>query len=419
MTIRCAIYTRKSTEEGLEQQFNSLDNQRLSGENYVLSQASKGWETIEKHYDDGGYSGGNMDRPGLQELFCDIKAGLINCVVVYKIDRLSRSLLDFAKIVELFDKHGVSFVAVTQSFDTSNSMGRLMLNILLSFAQYERELTGERIRDKIAASKKLGYWMGGYSPLGYVAKDRALKINESEAKTVRYIFSKFLELKSITATLNNLKQTGIGTRAGNSYSKKTLRQFLGNPIYKGFVSHKGTQYKGLHEAITDEETFEEIQEIFIKSSEEKPYGKSNVLLKDIIRCGCCDCVMTPTHCNKRDRKYRYYTCSNHLRKKSCHSGNKNVPAGEVEEFVAKAVRKLLTNPAITALMIHRLAADGIALDVAQQALKNIDKVWETLHFQEQRKITKLLIDTVAVDNSGIKILLNHEGSHKLIKEVTA
>jgi site-specific DNA recombinase len=271
----------------------------------------------------------------------------------------------------------------------------------------------------LCTKKKLGFWMGGYSPLGYYAKDRALLINESEAKTVRYIFNKFLELKSITATLNDLKQAGIGTRSGNSYSKKTLRQFLGNPIYKGFVSHKGTQYKGLHEAIIDEKTFEEAQEIFMKSSEEKPYGKSNVPLKDIIRCGCCDCAMTPNYCYKNNKKYRYYTCSNHLRKKSCHSGNKNVPAGEVEEFVTKAVRRLLTNPAITALMIHRLAADGIALDAAQQALKDIDKVWETLHFQEQRKIVKLLIDTVAVDNSGIKILLNHEGAHELIKEVAA
>jgi DNA invertase Pin-like site-specific DNA recombinase len=418
MTIRCAIYTRKSSEEGLEQQFNSLDNQRLAGENYILSQASEGWEIVEKRYDDGGYSGGNVDRPGLQELLRDIEAGLINCVVVYKIDRLTRSLLDFAKIVELFDKHGVSFVAVTQSFNTSNSMGRLMLHVLLSFAQYERELTGERIRDKIAASKKLGYWLGGYTPFGYDCIDKGLKINESEAKTVRYIFDKFLELKSITATLEDLKQTGVGTRAGCSYSKKTLRQFLENPIYKGFVRHKGTEYQGLHEAIIPEKTFKAVQDIFQKSTADRPYNRSNAILQDIIRCGCCDCAMTPTNCNKNNKKYRYYTCSNHLRKKNCASENKNVPAGEVEEFVTKAVRKLLTNPAITALTVHRLAAEEISLDAAQQALKDIDKVWETLHFQEQQKITKLLIDTVAVDNSGVKILLNHDGAHELIREVT-
>jgi DNA invertase Pin-like site-specific DNA recombinase len=282
MTIQCAIYTRKSSEEGLEQQFNSLDNQRLAGESYVLSQASEDWKVIPKRYDDGGYSGGNIDRPGLQELFRDIESGLINCVVVYKIDRLTRSLLDFAKIVELFDKNSVSFVAVTQSFNTSNSMGRLMLHVLLSFAQYEQELTGERIRDKIAASKKLGYWLGGCTSFGYDCVDKHLKINESEAKTVKYIFDKFLELQSITATLQDLKQASIGTRSGNNYSKKTLRQFLGNPIYKGFVRHKGVAYKGLHEAIIDEKTFENVQEIFMKSSEEKPYSKSNVFVVAVI-----------------------------------------------------------------------------------------------------------------------------------------
>lgn len=193
MTVRCAIYTRKSTDEGLEQAFNSLDNQRLAGESYVMSQTHEGWEIIEKHYDDGGYSGGNMDRPAFQGLLQDIEAGLVNCVVVYKIDRLTRSLLDFAKIVEIFDKHNVSFVAVTQSFNTSNSTGRLMLNVLLSFAQYEREISAERVRDKIAASKKLGYWMGGYAPLGYDAKDRSLIINPKESENVRYIYDKFLE----------------------------------------------------------------------------------------------------------------------------------------------------------------------------------------------------------------------------------
>jgi DNA invertase Pin-like site-specific DNA recombinase len=338
MTIQCAIYTRKSSEEGLEQQFNSLDNQRLAGESYVLSQASEGWEIIDKRYDDGGYSGGNIDRPGLQELFRDIETGLINCVVVYKIDRLTRSLLDFAKIVELFDKHSVSFVAVTQSFNTSNSMGRLMLHVLLSFAQYERELTGERIRDKIAASKKMGYWLGGYPPLGYDAVDKHLKINESEAKNVIYMYGKFLELKSITKLLKDLKQAGIGTRSGNNYSKKTLRQFLENPIYKGFVRHKGVAYKGLHEAIIDEETFEAVQQIFQICQKKEAPRCSLAILKDIIRCGCCDCAMTPTYCYKNNRKYRYYACSNHLRKKSCASENKSIPAGEVEEFVTKAVR---------------------------------------------------------------------------------
>lgn len=417
MTIRCAIYTRKSHEEGLEQSFNSLDAQRISGESYIASQAHEGWEIVQKHYDDGGYSGSNMDRPGLQELFHDIELGLVDCVVVYKIDRLTRSLLDFSKIVEVFDRHNVSFVAVTQSFNTSNSMGRLMLNVLLSFAQYERELTGERIRDKIAASKKLGYWMGGIVPLGYDAQNRELIINEQEAESIKYIFQKFSELKSITELLIDLKGKNITTKSGKSFSKKTLRQILENPIYKGYITHKGETYKGLHKAIIDQHSFGKVQNIFSKLPAIKEYKQNSTLLKDIIRCGVCDCTMTPTHCNKHKRKYRYYTCSNHLRKKSCISLNKTLPAGDVEEFIIKTVRKLLTTPAITVLTVHKLAAAGIPIDTAQQALKDIYKLWDTLHFNEQQKIIKLLIKNVVVDNNGIKILLHPEGPNKLLKEI--
>jgi DNA invertase Pin-like site-specific DNA recombinase len=417
--VRCAIYTRKSTEEGLDQQFNSLDNQRLAGESYVASQASEGWEVIPKHYDDGGYSGGSTSRPGVQELFRDIEAGLIDCVVVYKIDRLTRSILDFAKIIELFDKYNVSFVAVTQSFNTSTSIGRLMLNIILSFAQYEREIAGERIRHKIMTSKQLGYWTGGYAPLGYDIRDKALQINEVAAKTVQYIFETFTDLKSITALLEHLKPLNIQTKLGKAPCKNGLRKILTNPIYKGYVQHKGVEYKGRHEAIVSTKMFETVQGIFEKASISKQHNESDVLLRDIIRCGCCDCAMTPTRCDKRNKKYRYYTCSNHIRKKSCASQNKNVPAGAVEEFTVKALRKLLTDPATTALTVHKLAADGIPLEVAQQALKDINRVWQTLHFQEQRKILEQMIKNVVVDSSGCRILLNHEGIHTLIKERTA
>ena len=418
MAIRCAIYTRKSTEEGLDQAFNSLDNQRLAGESYVMSQAGEGWEFSPKRYDDGGFSGGNMDRPGLRELFLDIEAGLVDCVVVYKIDRLTRSLLDFSKIVEIFNKNNVSFVAVTQSFNTSNSMGRLMLNVLLSFAQYERELSGERVRDKIAASKKLGYWMGGYAPLGYDSQNKGLVINENESKIVKYIFGKFMELKSITKLLNDLIDQNIKTKCGRNFSKKTLRHLLENPAYKGFVRHKEAEYKGLHEAIIDEEMFANVQAIFKKSDailERKPSG---ALLKEIIRCELCDCAMTPTYGYKNGRKYRYYSCSSHLRLKSCISENKSMPAGEVEEFVIKSVKKLLTNPAITALTIHKLETSGISLEIAQDTLKNIEKLWDTLHSKEQQKIITLLIKNVVVNNDGLKILLNQNGVQQLITEVT-
>jgi DNA invertase Pin-like site-specific DNA recombinase len=415
MTIKCAIYTRKSSEEGLEQNFNSLDAQRISGESYIMSQAHEGWEIIEKHYDDGGYSGGNMDRPALKELLNDIESGLINCVVVYKIDRLSRSLLDFAKIVELFDKYKVSFVAVTQSFNTSNSMGRLMLNVLLSFAQYERELSGERVRDKIATSKKLGYWLGGYTPFGYDCVDKSLKINNVEAEIISYIFEKFLELKSITATLQDLKRAGIGTRSGNGYSKKTLRQLLENPIYKGYVSHKGTHYKGLHKGIIDESFFDEVQNIFSKNFDsEKTYEDSNALLKNIIKCGVCGCVMTPTHCYKNNNKYRYYTCSNHLRKKECTSENKNVPAGEVEEYVSKSICKILEDPIIVSQTLNKL--DGTDLN---ESLKDMKGLWENLHFNERKKIVNMLITNVIVDNNGLNIYLNKECIGSFVNELTS
>lgn len=272
--IRCAIYTRKSHEEGLEQAFNILDAQRLAAESYIASQQHEGWSALAKSYDDGGYSGGTLNRPALQEFFQDIENGLVDCVVVYKIDSLSRSLIDFSKIVELFDKHQVTFVAVTQSFNTSSSMGRLMLNVLLSFAQYERELTGERIRDKFVASKKKGMWMGGNPPLGYDICDRKLVINQEEAKLIRHIFSSFLILRSTTNLARELNQQGhrtkrIISKTGKEYgaqlfTKANLRRTLINPVYKGFVAHKDAVYEGEHEGILDPEFFDEVQRVFEK-----------------------------------------------------------------------------------------------------------------------------------------------------------
>lgn len=413
MTMKCAVYTRKSSEEGLEQAFNSLDAQRISGESYIASQAHEGWEVIDKLYDDGGYSGGNTDRPALKELLNDIEAGLVNCVVVYKIDRLSRSLLDFLKMMELFEKYNVSFVSVTQSFNTSNSMGRLMLNVLLSFAQYERELTGERIRDKVAASKKKGYWMGGYSPLGYDAKNRSLVINKKEAEAVKDLFNKFVELKSITKLLEYAKNNNIKTKFGKNFSKKTLRHVLTNPIYKGYINHKTEVYKGLHKGIIEEDFFDGVQKIFKKDSgNAKQPEDSNALLKNIIKCGICDCAMTPTRCNKHKRQYRYYTCSNHLRKKDCTSANKNVPAGEVEEYVNKSVCKLLEDPAIVSMTMKNLQNTDL-----HESLKDMKGLWETLHFNERKKIVDMLITNVIVDNEGLSICLNKDGIGQFINGI--
>src|SRR5215217_543986 len=267
--LRCAIYTRKSTEYGLEQEFNSLDAQREAAEAYIKSQAHEGWRALPAHYDDGGFSGGSMDRPALQSLLADIRARLIDVVVVYKVDRLTRSLTDFAKLVELFDEHGVSFVSVTQAFNTTTSMGRLTLNVLLSFAQFEREVTGERIRDKIAASKKKGIWMGGVVPLGYRVEDRALHIFEDHAILIRTIFSRSLALGSVGALKASLDAAGLhvperidgaGRRCGGKpFSRGHLYKILANPIYIGRLSHKGKTYDGQHPAIVEQATWDGAQ----------------------------------------------------------------------------------------------------------------------------------------------------------------
>jgi DNA invertase Pin-like site-specific DNA recombinase len=267
--LRCAIYTRKSSDEGLEQDFNSLDAQREACEAYVKSQRAEGWTALPDRYDDGGWSGGTLERPALRSLIADIEAGKIDIVVVYKIDRLTRSLMDFSKLVEVLDRNEVTFVSVTQQFNTTTSMGRLTLNILLSFAQFEREVTGERIRDKIGASKKKGMWMGGYVPIGYEAKDRSLVIVESEAETVRTIFRLYLELGTVTLVEEALRQRGIMTKrhvaasgrttGGKPLNRGHLYKLLGNPLYVGEISHKGTTWPGQHPAIIDRETWEAVQ----------------------------------------------------------------------------------------------------------------------------------------------------------------
>ncbi len=273
--VRAAIYTRKSSEEGLDQEFNSLDAQREACEAYILSQKSEGWTALPARYDDGGWSGGTIERPALQRLLADVEAGRIDTIVVYKVDRLSRSLSDFAQMVDLFDRHEVSFVSVTQAFNTTSSMGRLTLNVLLSFAQFEREVTGERIRDKIAASKAKGMWMGGYAPLGYDAVDRRLIVNGNEAATVRHIFCRYLELGSVYALHGELAQDSIVTKrrtarsgkvtGGIPFGRGNLAQLLGNRIYIGEIVHRGTVHPGLHDPIIERATFDKAQELLERS----------------------------------------------------------------------------------------------------------------------------------------------------------
>lgn len=317
---RCAIYTRKSSDEGLDQQFNSLDAQRESCEAYVLSQAGEGWSTLPDRYDDGGYSGGSMERPALQRLLSDIAQDRVDVVVVYKIDRLTRSLADFARIVEQFDAREVSFVSVTQAFNTTSSMGRLTLNVLLSFAQFEREVTGERIRDKIAASKAKGMWMGGLPPLGYDAPagtDRILRVNEAEAEIVRGIFFRYLELRSVHSLVADLAGRGIASKVrlsrdgqpcgGQPLSRGALFHLLRNRVYRGEIVHKGEVYPGLHPAIVSAELFDAAQKSLdqaVRIRRHRTIGTSPLAGKLFLRDGT---RLTPTHSRGASgRIYRYY-----------------------------------------------------------------------------------------------------------------
>jgi site-specific DNA recombinase len=366
--LRCAIYTRKSSEEGLEQEFNSLDAQREACEAYVTSQRHEGWSTLPALYDDGAYSGGTMERPALRRILDDIRARKIDVVVVYKVDRLTRSLADFAKIVEVFDAHGVSFVSVTQAFNTTSSMGRLTLNVLLSFAQFEREVTGERIRDKIAASKKKGMWMGGLPSLGYDVKDRKLVVNEAEASTVRHIYQRYLAIGNVRDLQAELKEAGVVSKArraadGSPYgaqrlSRGALYLMLKNPIYRGQIVHKGKAFSGEHAAIIEETLWSPVQRHLEDNRIERrngPERKEPSLLTGIL-FDAHGHTMTPTHSVKEGTRYRYYI-SHHLivGADSDKADGQRIPASNLEALVIDRVRALL--------------ADAVAISHAMSAAK--------------------------------------------------
>jgi len=351
-TLRCAIYTRKSTDEGLEQSFNSLDAQREACAAYVMSQTHEGWEAVAERYDDGGWSGGNMERPALRQLLEDVKAGKIDIIVVYKVDRLTRSLADFAKIVEILDAHGASFVSVTQAFNTTNSMGRLTLNVLLSFAQFEREVTAERIRDKVAASKAKGMWMGGPIPIGYALEDRKLVPDAQEAATVRLIFERYVELRSIGALVDELYDRGIVTKrrtyrdgktvGGIPFTKGPLAALLHNPIYIGKVRHRDQVYDGQHEAIIDPDLFAKVQAILDANRQDRRLGR-NAKCPSLLTSMLFDPdgkLMSPSHANKGSRRYRYYQT---LLAPGETDQVWRLPAGEVERLVIATVVDHLRN----------------------------------------------------------------------------
>lgn len=344
-TVRCAIYTRVSTDAGLDQEFNSLDAQFDASAAYIKSQAHAGWKQLQSRYDDGGFSGGSVERPALQQLLTDIRAGKIDVIIVYKVDRLTRSLADFAKLVELFDKHGVSFVSVTQQFNTTTSMGRLTLNVLLSFAQFEREVTSERIRDKIAASKRKGLWVGGVVPLGYRLEDHKIKIEEREAKTVRHIFQRYLALKSHRSLISELRTSGIKTKVrqlsngrtlgGIPFTRGPIAYMLRNRFYVGEVVYKGEILKSEHKPLLDRDVFEAVQKLLgeQRNSDATKLSKSDSPLLGRIFDDRGN-RMTPVIAKKNGRRYRYYISS------ALHQG-KSDEAGAIPRVAADQIETLL------------------------------------------------------------------------------
>ena len=381
--LRCAIYTRKSSEEGLEQHFNSLHAQREACAAYVTSQAGEGWILTAGEYDDGGYSGGSMDRPGLKALMDAIRGGLVDVVVVYKVDRLTRSLADFARIVELFDQHQVSFVSVTQAFNTTTSMGRLTLNVLLSFAQFEREVTGERIRDKIAASKAKGMWMGGRPPLGYDGVDRKLVINPAEAEVVRHIFQRYLELRSVTALQPDLAERGVGAKrwtttkgeaaGGGVLARGALYCLLRNPVYRGAIRHGSRLYEHCHPAIVDEALWDAVQWSLSGNSPDHPAtprrGAAALLAGLVVddrgnRMGV-------VHANRRGRRYRYYASSALKIGEGRPGSLPRIAVGVLDAFVVARVEPLLDadwRPTLSAAERVQAAVEQIELGAARVAV---------------------------------------------------
>lgn len=415
-TVRCAVYTRKSTEEGLEQEFNSLDAQFDACAAYIASQRHEGWTQVEVRYDDGGFSGGNMERPALQRLLADVSARKVDVIVLYKIDRLTRSLADFSRIVDVLDKSGASFVSVTQSFNTTTSMGRLMLNVLLSFAQFEREVTGERIRDKVAASKKKGIWMGGPVPLGYEVKERKLVINDEEAATVRHIFERYAELGSGQSLLDDLRAEGIRTkrrvykdgsvRGGVFFTRGALFHLLNNRIYRGEMVHKGNAWPGEHEAIIDAELWERVSHLISEARVDRKSrrnAREASLLAGIIFDGRGR-TMSPSHTVRKGKRYRYYVTHSSEDLSSVPAWR--LPAHDIEKSVVERLARFLEERS----SIQRLVSSdnaGMLSSAFDLCLHTADRLRSCTY--HRRTKVPALIERVDVGDDAISITLSSSG----------
>ncbi|WP_062196722.1 recombinase family protein [Caldimonas taiwanensis] len=433
---RCAVYCRVSSDERLDQEFNSIDAQKEAGHAFIASQRSEGWIPVADDYDDPGYSGGNTERPALKRLMADIQRGAIDIVVVYKIDRLTRSLSDFSKMVEVFERHGVSFVSVTQQFNTTTSMGRLTLNILLSFAQFEREVTGERIRDKIAAAKKKGLWMGGVPTLGYDVVNRQLVINPTEATVVRRIFEEMLTIGSPTQIAARLTAEGITTKAwttqegrvrsGTRIDKKYIHKVLRNRIYLGELSNRGQWYPGAHEPIIDRALWDQVHAVLARDShargvETKIRARNDALLRGLLYTPSGE-RMYPTYSEKNGRRYRYYVSKSEARFGAPGKGFARLPAAEIEAAVVAQIRTVLTSPESVAAVVRHVQRQGTPIDEATvvMAMGRLNDVWDQLFPVEQHRIVNLMIERIdmvhAGELQGIKVKWRELGWDALIGE---
>jgi site-specific DNA recombinase len=414
---RCAIYTRKSSEEGLEQDFNSLHAQRESCEAFVNSQKHEGWIALPTIYEDGGYSAGSMDRPALQQLLADIKSGAVDVVVVYKVDRLTRSLTDFAKIVEIFDAAGASFVSITQQFNTSTSMGRLTLNVLLSFAQFEREVTGERIRDKIAASKKKGMWMGGWVPLGYDRKDRTLTVNEAEAKTVRTIFELFLKLKSVRDVQNELARLDLRTKPylaergraiGNlPFARGHIYRILSNRLYAGEINHKGVNHQGQHPALISKKTWDGVQ-AQLTANRHANRTRCNVKSASLLAGLIFDATgnrLVSSHTTKNGKRYRYYVTSAGAGRTipTPNLDTLRISAAQIEDVVLASVSSLLTDKQRISSLLRKHRCSGAEIASAFETASQLAHALATSSSSRGQALISDLVSRVTVTKTSIKI----------------
>lgn len=420
--LRCAVYTRKSTEEGLEREFNTLDAQRDACMAYVASQRAEGWLLVPDHYDDGGFSGATLERPALRRLLADIERGLVDVIVVYKIDRLSRALMDFAKLVEVMDAHGVTFVSVTQSFNTTTSMGRLTLNILLSFAQFEREVIGERIRDKFAASRARGMWMGGKVPLGYDVVDRKLVVSEAEAAVIRRVFEGFVVLGSGTALATALQAEKLTSKTGRLLNKGDVYKLLNNRTYVGEAAHKGQLYPGEHKAIISRVLWDQVHAILGESPRVRANKNRNqtvAMLKGLI-FGVDGRALSPTHTRRLGRLYRYYVAQGVLKGEEADLDIvRRVSAAEIETLVMDQVRGLLRQPEIVVgtWLAARAEAPDLTEAEVRDTLQELDPLWDELFPAERARIVRLLVERVEVGPGGADIRLRVEGLASLGRDL--